>query len=785
MNFTTIAFSKGKLLIPETIIKQVEEMSAEEIYSGFERNESNSFAVELQGELMRYGKILDEKTFKAVSLLDRKTADSLADSVLDYLKETYGDNGTYVTLFGNFPHTVLTMPEYLMFLHTIVHYLSDGQYVPSIESVDDAEQFVIHQRFDERVFKDEYKKISYVSKKEVSDICKNICSSQQSLSEYDKKVVEYFCKNYKELTDNYTDCFPEKIPFKETLCIVASKLPEYKLQTVTDVLRLAAYISDIDISLPAIPKTINYGWRKIEPDMSLYNFKKFKRHERRYLLSEIENIFASAKNQDSVLAEMKTHLNKWLRLGEILHPGEFKNQFPQTFDAFDKLRNAAKYIKTFYAQIDMYREKNDLVSLLKVLSTRPGEFARNIDWVLRKNANDSDKVINAFKKVLPEVSMKVLYELAEHFNVRNDNIENRMVFLKAARKPVKIKNSVAISDTLVRTVMSAILDEIKNRFATKETLKGQIISVDEDLMNIPLPTNMRSASAAVNQLPRGTKLKIKNDTGLLRLYCRWEDKDGTKDIDLSCILLKQDGENQMISWNSSYGINIDGKKAAVFSGDTRHRKGFCAEYIDLNVELLKKAGWRYVVANANDFDGAGFSVKDTYAGIMSIDKMDPGKTTWYPANVDLGFKVTSPCTNVTLVVVDLYDMKMYLVDEDTNGIPVASVYKNRYEAIVNRYVNQKKVFNCFNTIVMNAKARGAIVVQCSHDVVLERKAQTEKAIQEIKTVVQEIHLQSHVTTEMLEKEKVLMQKYAELEKLQYITYDDIAASYTNIFEWMF
>lgn len=797
MDFTTIALSKGKLFIPQYAIDLVEKMTFDEIYSGFDQDSKNSAAVELQAELMRYGLILDEKAFKAVTMLSAEEFDRMSASILDYLRDTYGDNGNYRTLFGNFPHTVMQMPDYVMLLHTIVHYLSDGKYIPKSDSAEDSELNTSDESFSKELFKESYVKIPYISVQGLCDICRTICSSEQSLSSYDKAVVEYFCQNYPEIVSAYSECFPEKIPFKETLCMVASFMPEYRLETVTDVLRLAAYMSGIDISFPAIPKTVNYGWQVRKPDMSQYNFKKFTRAERRMLLAEVEQVFSSAKNPDSVLAEMKGRLNKWIRLGEILHPGEYRKQFPQTADAFDKLRNAAKYIKTFNAEVEMYREKGDLDSLIALMSTRPGEFARNIDWILRKNSDQADKVISAFEAVLPKVSMKVLYELAEHFHSRNENIEDRMVYLKGARKPVKIKDSEYLDEHIVDKVVERIIAEISDRFKGFPSLEGYTVVVDESLADIMLPANMRSMNDAVKQLPRGSAVRYTVDSDILRLYCRWNDEYGKSDLDLTCTLMDSKySDAKTLSWNSSYSIKDGKEKIACFSGDVRHRKGLCAEYIDINIQKILAAGYRYVVMTVYDYEGKGFDKNEAYIGALCVDSMSEGDTAWYPKDVKLGFSLKSQCTNVIAAVVDLQENKIYVADEDSNGIPVALSGSSFTEGVAKRYIEygKNRLFNCFNLICMNANARGCssngpepTLIGLPHEQILKVKEENICNLQKIKDIIAEISAipESDKTPEMIAGLDPLVGAKDKLEHMVFVTYDDITASYTNIFEWMF
>jgi hypothetical protein len=60
--------------------------------------------------------------------------------------------------------------------------------------------------------------------------------------------LAWFLENYPELS------IPERIPFKETMCIVAKHRPEYKIAEINDVLRYSLYLMGADPSLPHVPK---------------------------------------------------------------------------------------------------------------------------------------------------------------------------------------------------------------------------------------------------------------------------------------------------------------------------------------------------------------------------------------------------------------------------------------------------------------------------------------------------------------------------------------------------
>ena len=81
----------------------------------------------------------------------------------------------------------------------------------------------------------------------------------------------------------------------------------YLLKTYTDILRLAVELSDGDTSLSQ--KT---------------RFKNFTRRERKILLQLFDNCKVN-------LEDMLRHRQMYLRLGEKIHPGEYREKYPHQF----------------------------------------------------------------------------------------------------------------------------------------------------------------------------------------------------------------------------------------------------------------------------------------------------------------------------------------------------------------------------------------------------------------------------------------------------------------------
>ncbi len=807
MNFRTIAFNKGHLLVKNYL--EVDAESDENTYEGLAGLlAEHPVVMNMQIELMRYGYMFDSAALYYLMSLDEDELTDYTKDLVDYLADAFGD-GCFTTLFGDFPNTVLKMSEFEMFIHQIFHYLSGGEYSPAMHSCDDVELALLHSNYDGRVLRDNYKLVTPISHCDFAMYFNKLLSSQQSLTDYDKKVVEYLCGHYKELGMSFGDIFPDEIPFKETLCLVLANTIEYMPKTITDVLRYAVYLSDGDISLPALPTMLDYGWNprtanprdryyerwqkyyeeRLKAARKPFNFMKFSRGQRKDILEMMEYVI-SHNNWDNVLADMKKYMGKWTRLGEILHPGEYSKKFPKTCEAFTMLRNSGQYISTFNGKIQALSRAKDVTNLVALYSTRPGEFARNIDNLLRNYPESAAETLFEFAKVLPSVSMKMLYELLDHFNVRNDEEfrNGRYVCPKGARESYKLVDLAKMDESILADLMSALVLELHDRFLAKGSLEGKTYILDKGLENLALPKNMRSMNFTPGQLARGSKIKFSTSTGIIRCYCRWVDKLGQYDLDLATQMYNENFRYvTSISWCDHYKCG----DWAIFSGDVRHRKGNCAEYIDLDINKALAAGVRYVLATVCDYDGKGFEKKDAWAGIMERSKMGtPGELTWAPDTIATGFRLTSVCTNIIMSVIDLKEQVMYVVDEDFSGIPVASNSADRNAATVKRYVTAKSYFNALTLIDSNINARGGKTLFVDTADVEDKKKELEDNKLKYKNLIEQYQAAVEAATDKEQEVLVpalekLVEMYESLCNTEFITYNDISADYTKLFEWMF
>jgi len=647
---------------------------------------SSAVADTIQAELMQLGYILSPEALEVVSI------DWYIEAVA-HLQKKLGV-GNYSPLFKNFPKQVMETSLIGLFRMAVKHYWSEGKWEPDQELLDRGIKFE----------NTEFSLIQLGTEEGFANIFTRLVSINQSITENDKAVVEWFILNQRDSL-----VMPSTVPFKETLCLLAGHGLNVPVKTATDVLRIATHLSGGDISLPAVPKVtigeVKDGRKKWffnnikafqEAARERFKFKKFSRSERKYLLGLLEKT-----NLD--LGEMKLKIGRWLRLGEILHPSEYAKQFPRTASAFDVLRNAAKEIKTFNGLVEAAFKESQLKGMA-VLSQRPGEYARRLDWMLRNF--DAVPVLETFQKIAPKVSRKVLWELYNHFLNRATVNVPRSVMIKGKRSIKKqLEPLPPINAELISLIQRVILNCISDQFGNLEPLGS--VWIDERLKNIPLPSAMRSINTSVKTYVRGTRIPFAESAKVIRPYIHWFDEQGYEDLDLSVSFHANDLKNvDHISFTRLQSAALN----SCHSGDVRHRQGACAEYVDIDVNACNDAGARYAVVQVHNFQSRPMhTMKDCVFGLMEREYPESNPL-FVPKTISNAMTLANESSTVVICIIDLL-MKEYIwADLELESGSLATLENSRGQTSqILRSLITKDKLSVYDLACLHARSRGVAV----------------------------------------------------------------------------
>ena len=471
------------------------------------------------------------------------------------------------------------------------------------------------------------------------------------------------------------------------------KIKNLKL-SVTDILRIAVHMSGGDLSLPKVPrKTVKKNaWTKTRianPAREKFKFKKFTRAERKYILSLLEKT-----NCDSKEGILKA--NRWVRLGERLHPTEYKNKFPKAAKFFDEIRNENP--KSWYS--DVHNAFNaSFESGLQKLSERAGEFSRRMDALVRNNPNHTKMIMEYFASSAANTSNKVLFEVYTHFESRAKKQEYRRVTIKGSRTAYPLPTLEALPVRTIGSIQQSIWDILRNKFSSLDKL-GKVY-IDDELRKIPLPTNMRSLNMSLKPKIRGQRIAFDNvDAKIIRTFVYWMDKDGTEDLDLSATFIGKNETGLLSFQNLKFENNLH-------SGDVRHHQGPCAEYIDIDIADTLRKGYRYVMVDVRNYNGRSLASVESVFGLMEREHPESNKL-WYPQTIANTQMLQSESTNTLVTILDLQTKEYIFIDEDTDGRPVASLDISNVIDVINHYSKLPAV-SVFDILLLHTEARGLLI----------------------------------------------------------------------------
>lgn len=637
----------------------------------------------LQSHLMYFKYLLSDEAFEQLSKSDLSFIVNLHNEVLNYLKVNTGGGKNFKPLYKNFPTEVMSLNDSELYRNAIKHYLSNGTWDPSLD---------VSYEKDIKFENVKYNIINSGNEDDFSKIFTNLVSINTSLSPQDMDVVKFF------VTSNQKLVLPTVIPFKENLfTLVGLGVKGLPVRTVTDVLRICVFLSGGDVSLPKVPSkykniTEGYGWRKTKKQVKnderdSFKFKNFKRSERKYILELFENT-----NLD--VREMYPKRERFLRLGEKIHPTEYTRLYPKTAKAFDTLRNDK--IVSFNRMIEISMDKS-LEEGLKLLSQRPGEFARRLDYLIRTNLKHTDLIMSYFGKSCEKVSNKVLFEMYEHFEKRMTNDTKRSIMVKGSRKRTQLPTLPKLSSTVVENIHQQLFITLKEKFSKLDSLGN--CWIDERLKLIPLPSNMRSLNFSLKPMIRGQRTPFENPNAkVIRGFVHWVDNYGNEDLDLSATFVTHNGQASTVSFNNLRS------EFSVHSGDVRHRKGDCAEYIDVDVLKIKKSNIRYMIFDVRNYEDRGLNTLESHFGFMEREFPESNKT-WLPETLVNCLKLESKSSNTMATMFDFETMEYIFLDIDSDGSVVASSDTKNILKTIEEFSKPPKV-SVYDLVKMHVESRG-------------------------------------------------------------------------------
>ena len=647
-------------------------------------DDTQRYLVTMTKNIETLGYTFSNQLFNKLKTLTKEELFEFYKELVSELKKNIGADVQYNPMYPNFPESVMEENEMQLYMNAIIHYWSYGTILPCEEK---NERLPL---FDET----KVKVIDSGEWEDLYEIFDNLCRSKTSISQTDKEDLEWIMKN-----SNVK--FPDEIPLKENVALIGKIYVESnplatadKLQklfkTATDVLRLITAMSDGDISLATNTK-----------------YRSFKRKERRLLLELLDNC-------GNIQEDMLRYKNRWIRVGERLHPGEYKTgRYDNARLAFDKLRNNEK-IQTFNSKVDHNMKDKNFEKAILLLQKRPGELARRLDYLLR-TVDKKNNVINTFKDVANKVSTPVLLQIKEHFKSRQEELNTRVFFPKGClARSYAIENKLPdidkkYCDAIVKICENALIETYKSK-----DFMGNVY-LSEEYKNYIVPFSQRSASKSLKTIVRGSRIKLKESAKAMRAFIWWTNTDDERvDIDLSATVFDE-------NWNYinhvSYTRLRDDEMYIYHSGDIINGGDVngvgVSEFLDADIESVVDAGGRYVVYQVYNYSEQTFgNLPHAMFGWMEREDVHSGEI-YDPRTVAQKMDLTSQSKVCIPVIFDCVERKFIWCDMNVSldgchhhrgGNNVESNLMG-VAATCYSIVNMKKP-NLYDLIDLHIRARG-------------------------------------------------------------------------------
>lgn len=639
--------------------------------------------VALNIEIAQLGYTLSKKLMDRLKTLSKKDFNYERISLIRFLEKYSESRHKYTTLFKDFPKETPTEEDMLSKLREMyvnVFHENSWEAFPCGHTVYKKEKFngcpVCGELF-EKETKKSYKEKTPLTiidleenKDEVYSILKNLLSSNVPLGYKDYEDIKIIIKNGSN--KKIIKYIPEQIKIKEIFAKMFSLLMNkenlYK-----------EFIKDVKLTMTDILRIIAELGESPESELGYFRVKSFKNKERKLLLELIEK----TENKE---VEMKKYREKWKRVGEVLHPCAYKNKYPRTCKAFSVIRNQRRIV-TFNTNIEDLLEKEEYIRVINLLKSRPGEFGRRIDFLLRKEPKVTIRTLN---EVIKDITTKNLFVLEAFLNSRTEKKEFRYFIPKGSFAKIKyIEETLPkLNKKYVKEISKIIEGELLKRLKKEKVGK---VYLGKELNKITIPKTLKNLSEGDIIYPRGSKIPFEKGK-ILRPFLYWK---ASVDLDLSVVILNE--EFEVIERCAYTDLNSKNMK---HSGDIRSAPEGGAEFVDIDLKNIKG---RYIILSVISYTSEPFSDIDCFIGYMNREKALLGEV-FEPRSVQNKFYLKGEGTSAVPVIFDLKTNEVIISDifyQRGRGLNTYSAKKDFEELIkiledMNKsYPKQKRLFELY------------------------------------------------------------------------------------------
>ena len=600
------------------------------------------------------GYILNKESIEKLRGYNLEELTEFYHNAYSVLSSSRGNHVKHKIFYKDFPNMEKYKPEDY-FVNAILHYLTvdkdDYGYEPK-----DNKMYEIYKE----IHSDKYQKLEIISLIDAENVIVNQCIT---MLEQNTAISFGHCFLFNHVLRDFRNrVIPLDIPFKENIAFYfRSLLFNYKKdkKKVSDILtkQHLAFIK-YPLDLLRVYVAISSGDITLKENTM---FVSLDRKTRRMFMEILEDMIVN--EQGNIYDNLARHEFLWKKAFEKLHVGEYKTKYPRLYECAFNLRSG-NFI-SINGKIESLRDDED--KYLAILQHYPGEFARRLDYLLREDKYDNEKVFSSFERVASKVSTKVLLELWVFFKNRKSD-ENRLFCIKKekANKYYEIEdNRKSLNQETIDRAISIIIEALKTIYGErKENFK---VYLGEELKDFSVPTSNRNASFSTKTLSFGTRIQVDTkDNQFMRLFTHWKNNETRVDIDLSIEFYNDDfSSSTSFSWHNPY---LEEDIEIYHSGDLTTAPEGASEFIDVNLEQAKNF-YRYAAICNCVYTGQEFgNIPECFSGFMILPEAGKQGELFNPEFVEHKFDLTQLGANaIVSFVIDLETMELIWVDSPTRG----------------------------------------------------------------------------------------------------------------------
>lgn len=420
---------------------------------------------------------------------------------------------------------------------------------------------------------------------------------------------------------------------------------------------------------------------------------KYNREQCRMVATWLNNLNMDVEKACEIMHPKR---GMWVRFIRGLRLAEYAKK-----DGFDYLKTL---IDVFYNQtypvyqgeVEGYRLKADAEKTLALLKQRPGLFARslfaNMLWF------GADETAAAFAEVMDKVPARLIFTLNMYAqNYFNPNQKRAVKPLGGTTKVIEPNELLKLYTgeqlkPMIIAVEDLCIKAISSRFARTAT-DNQTMYIDPQLFNIPLSIGDRSETVQdLSGALAGTRFPVEGNA--VRLFMQWGKGLPAQhlDMDLSChIALVHTTEVC-----SYYQLTASGAK---HSGDIQRipDKTGTAEYIELDVNELTRAGAKYVTFTCNAYSNGAISPNLAVGWMNSVYSMKISEKTgvaYDPSCVQHQVRVTKSLTKgLVFGVLDVAAREIVWLEMPFGGQTVAGMNATAVETLLAKLKSKTTIGN--------------------------------------------------------------------------------------------